>query len=127
MSEKIKVVFVCLGNICRSPAAEGAFRNLDEKKGLSDLFEIDSAGTADYHVGTVERAARVSNGRSGDDGGDGCRFCEGCSAGSVGLREIPSCGLSSGKDGREVLGVTAIGGVFGGAATSGNRIRLPKF
>ena len=51
MSEKIKVVFVCLGNICRSPAAEGAFRNLVEKKGLSDLFEIDSAGTADYHVG----------------------------------------------------------------------------
>ncbi len=51
MSEKIKVVFVCLGNICRSPAAEGAFKHLVQKRGLEDLFEIDSAGTAEYHVG----------------------------------------------------------------------------
>lgn len=51
LSDKIKVVFVCLGNICRSPAAEGAFKHLVNKRGLADLFEIDSAGTADYHVG----------------------------------------------------------------------------
>ena len=44
---------MCLGNICRSPAAEGAFKNLVQKKGLEDLFEIDSAGTADYHVGEL--------------------------------------------------------------------------
>lgn len=53
MSNKIKVLFVCLGNICRSPAAEGAFKHLVQKKGLEDLFEIDSAGTADYHVGEL--------------------------------------------------------------------------
>jgi len=51
LSNKIKVLFVCLGNICRSPAAEGAFKSLVEKKGISELFEIDSAGTAGYHVG----------------------------------------------------------------------------
>lgn len=51
MKDKIKVLFVCLGNICRSPAAEGAFKNLVESKGLEDLFFIDSAGTANYHIG----------------------------------------------------------------------------
>ncbi len=53
LNNKIKVLFVCLGNICRSPAAEGAFKHLVQKKGLEDLFEIDSAGTADYHVGEL--------------------------------------------------------------------------
>ena len=40
-----------MGNICRSPAAEGTFRHLVKKKGLDHLFEIDSAGTHAYHVG----------------------------------------------------------------------------
>lgn len=47
----IKICFVCLGNICRSPTAEGIFQHLVEEEGLSDFFEIDSAGTSDYHVG----------------------------------------------------------------------------
>ena len=51
---KIKVLFVCLGNICRSPSAEAVFRNLVEKKNESNNFVIDSAGTAAYHAG--ERA-----------------------------------------------------------------------
>jgi len=46
-----KVLFVCMGNICRSPAAEGAFRDLVEKAGLSDEFMIDSAGTGAWHEG----------------------------------------------------------------------------
>jgi len=45
------VLFVCLGNICRSPLAEGVFRHLVEEAGLSDQFEIDSAGTGSWHVG----------------------------------------------------------------------------
>ncbi|KAF3455299.1 hypothetical protein FNV43_RR05747 [Rhamnella rubrinervis] len=45
------VIFVCLGNICRSPAAEGVFRNLVNKRGLDSKFRIDSAGTIDYHEG----------------------------------------------------------------------------
>jgi protein-tyrosine phosphatase len=48
---KIKVLFVCMGNICRSPTAEGAFRQLVKDNGYSDRFEIDSAGTHSYHIG----------------------------------------------------------------------------
>ena len=51
MSEKIKVLFVCLGNICRSPTAEGVFRTMVAKSGWQDMFHIDSAGTAAYYVG----------------------------------------------------------------------------
>lgn len=46
-----KICFVCLGNICRSPTAEGIFQHLVEEQGLSDYFEIDSAGTSAYHEG----------------------------------------------------------------------------
>ncbi|NNE71111.1 MAG: low molecular weight phosphotyrosine protein phosphatase [Rhodothermales bacterium] len=47
----ISVLFVCLGNICRSPLAEGVFRDQVERAGLEDRFEIDSAGTGNWHVG----------------------------------------------------------------------------
>ena len=45
------VLFVCLGNICRSPLAEGIFRHLVDEAGLTDNFFIDSAGTGAWHVG----------------------------------------------------------------------------
>ena len=48
---KTKILFVCLGNICRSPMAEGTFRHLVKQKGLQHLVEIDSAGTGAWHVG----------------------------------------------------------------------------
>ena len=51
---EIKLCFVCLGNICRSPTAEGVMQDLIEQAGLSDRIVIDSAGTGAYHVG--ERA-----------------------------------------------------------------------
>jgi len=47
----IKVLFVCLGNICRSPMAEAVFRHKVEQAGLSGVIEIDSAGTGDWHIG----------------------------------------------------------------------------
>lgn len=47
----VKVLFVCMGNICRSPTAHGVFRNLVQREGLHELIEIDSAGTHAYHVG----------------------------------------------------------------------------
>lgn len=47
----VRVLFVCLGNICRSPTAEGVFRKLVESEGLIKHIEIDSAGTHAYHVG----------------------------------------------------------------------------
>ena len=50
-AEKISVLFVCMGNICRSPTAEGVFRHHVSEAGLADKFEIDSAGTHAYHVG----------------------------------------------------------------------------
>ncbi|MCA9105066.1 MAG: low molecular weight protein-tyrosine-phosphatase [Pirellulaceae bacterium] len=46
-----RVLFVCMGNICRSPAGEGVFRALVEREGLSHLIDIDSAGTIGYHSG----------------------------------------------------------------------------
>ncbi|MDG5766779.1 low molecular weight phosphotyrosine protein phosphatase [Balneolales bacterium ANBcel1] len=49
--DPLKVCFVCLGNICRSPTAEGVFQHLVNREGLSRFFEIDSAGTGAYHVG----------------------------------------------------------------------------
>lgn len=49
--QTISILFVCMGNICRSPAAEGIFRQMVADAGLEDQIEIDSAGTHSYHVG----------------------------------------------------------------------------
>lgn len=49
----VRVLFVCLGNICRSPMAEAVFRHLVNEKGLTDNIVIDSAGTGNWHVGKV--------------------------------------------------------------------------
>jgi protein-tyrosine phosphatase len=46
-----KVLFVCMGNICRSPSAEGVFRHLIDDSGLSDIVGVDSAGTHSFHIG----------------------------------------------------------------------------
>ena len=48
---QIKVLFVCMGNICRSPTAEGVFNKLLDDKGTANRFLVDSAGTHAYHVG----------------------------------------------------------------------------
>ncbi len=62
-SGRTSVLFVCLGNICRSPLAEGVFHRLVSEAGLSDRFEIDSAGTGAWHVGESAdaRAAMVAS------------------------------------------------------------------
>jgi protein-tyrosine phosphatase len=49
--KKVSVLFVCMGNICRSPTAQGVFRNLVKEAGLEEFIEIDSSGTHAYHVG----------------------------------------------------------------------------
>ena len=49
--EKKKILFVCLGNICRSPSAEAVFKGLVENRGLAQEFEVDSAGTSGWHAG----------------------------------------------------------------------------
>lgn len=50
-STPLSVLFVCLGNICRSPLAEGVFLHLVRDEGLSERFEVDSAGTGSWHIG----------------------------------------------------------------------------
>lgn len=59
-----RILFVCLGNICRSPMAEGVFRRVVAEEGLTDRFVIDSAGLGDWHIGQApdhraQRAART--------------------------------------------------------------------
>lgn len=56
----IRVLFVCLGNICRSPTAEGVFRDLVGREGLSDRIATDSCGTGNWHVGDPPDARAVA-------------------------------------------------------------------
>lgn len=51
--DKTKILFICLGNICRSPAAQGFMQTLVDGKGLGDFYEIDSAGIGNWHVGQL--------------------------------------------------------------------------
>jgi protein-tyrosine phosphatase len=64
--DKVKVLFVCMGNICRSPSAEAVFRYHVETGGMRDFIEVASAGTHDYHVGgtadTRSHAAALQRG-----------------------------------------------------------------
>ena len=63
-----KLLFVCLGNICRSPAAEGVFLHLIEQRQLTDQFLVDSAGTGGWHVGNpADRRMQAAAKRRGID------------------------------------------------------------
>ena len=63
---KVSVLFVCMGNICRSPTAEGVFRRIVDDAGLSDLVHTDSAGTHAYHIGSdPDRRAQAAAERRG--------------------------------------------------------------
>ena len=62
----MNVLFVCLGNICRSPAAEGVFLHLLNERGLSDRFVVDSAGTGGWHTGNpADRRMQAAAARRG--------------------------------------------------------------
>lgn len=63
-----RVLFVCMGNICRSPTAEGVFRHLVAQQGLAEQVVADSAGTHDYHIGAPPDArAQAAAARRGYD------------------------------------------------------------
>lgn len=66
--EKVRILFVCLGNICRSPTAEVVFRAVAAREAPDIPLEIDSAGTAGYHVGELpDRRTRQAAARRGYD------------------------------------------------------------
>jgi protein-tyrosine phosphatase len=67
----VRLLFVCLGNICRSPTAEGVMRELLAREGLADEVEVDSAGTGEWHVGSPPdtRARAAARGRGFTLGG----------------------------------------------------------
>ena len=66
--ERIEVLVVCTGNICRSPTGEGVLRHLAAQRGLADRIRVRSAGTHDYHVGECPdaRTMRHAEGRGYD-------------------------------------------------------------
>jgi low molecular weight protein-tyrosine phosphatase len=70
-----RLLFVCLGNICRSPMAEGVFRRIAEEEGVLDLFDIDSAGLGHWHIGQApdSRAQKAARGRGIDISGQSAR------------------------------------------------------
>jgi protein-tyrosine phosphatase len=70
-----RLLFVCLGNICRSPMAEGVFRRIAEEEGVLDLFDIDSAGLGHWHIGQAPdtRAQKAARDRGIDISGQSAR------------------------------------------------------
>lgn len=72
---KHRLLFVCLGNICRSPMAEGVFRRVAEEEGVLERFEIDSAGMGDWHAGQAPdtRAQAAARNRGIDISGQSAR------------------------------------------------------
>lgn len=70
-TKHLKVLFVCLGNICRSPSAEGVFRSRLAENGLDHVVETDSAGTHAYHVGKPpDQRSQIAARKRGIDIGD---------------------------------------------------------
>lgn len=71
MKNNIRVLFICMGNICRSPTAEAVFRQYVVNAGLSERISIDSAGTHDYHIGDAPdlRTQRAAQQRGYDMSG----------------------------------------------------------
>ncbi|GGC73632.1 low molecular weight protein-tyrosine-phosphatase [Marinobacter halophilus] len=68
MPEQVSVLFVCLGNICRSPTAEGVFQQLASQQGIADNLRIDSCGTGNWHIGKAPDARSTeAAGRRGID------------------------------------------------------------
>jgi low molecular weight protein-tyrosine phosphatase len=61
LAKRVGVLFVCMGNICRSPTAEGVFRAVAARDGMAKRLRVDSAGTHDYHVGEPPDARAIAS------------------------------------------------------------------
>jgi len=110
----VKVLFVCLGNICRSPTAEGVFRAIVDEAGLSDLVSIDSAGTSGWHIGDPpdERGQRAALTRGYDLSQQRAR--------KVGPRDFETFDYIIGMDSRNVADLSAM-------APAGTRDKVSLF
>jgi protein-tyrosine phosphatase len=75
---KAKILFVCLGNICRSPLAEAIFKHKIKERRLEHYFEADSCGTSNYHIGDPPDTRTVANARKNGVSMDhlGRQLCE---------------------------------------------------
>jgi len=62
-NNKKRILFICLGNICRSPAAHAVKQHLVDERGCSNLYEIDSAGIGNWHVGQLPDKRMIEHGR----------------------------------------------------------------
>jgi protein-tyrosine phosphatase len=84
---KHRLLFVCLGNICRSPMAEGVFRRVAKDEGVLDRFDIDSAGLGNWHVGQAPdtRAQEAAANRGVDISGRSARQVTGADYASFDL------------------------------------------
>lgn len=78
MMKKVSVLFVCMGNICRSPTAQGVFEQLVQSQGLAEHIAIDSAGTHAYHIGNPpdQRSQAAAQNRGLDLSGQRARRVE---------------------------------------------------
>lgn len=110
----VKVLFVCLGNICRSPTAEGVFRAIVDEAGLGDLVKIDSAGTSGWHIGDPpdERGQRAALTRGYDLSQQRAR--------KVGRRDFETFDYIIGMDSRNVADLSAM-------APAGTRDKVSLF
>lgn len=70
--KKVKVLFVCLGNICRSPLAEAIFKHKIKERGLAHLVEADSCGTSNYHIGDQPDSRTIANAKKNGVAIDHC-------------------------------------------------------
>ena len=110
----MKILFVCLGNICRSPAAEGVFLHLLSERGLSEHFVVDSAGTGGWHVGNpADRRMQAAANRRGIELPSRAR--------QISLDDLSDFDLILTMDDANLSAVTSLASEAGGRATA--RIR----
>ena len=110
----MKILFVCLGNICRSPAAEGVFLHLLSERGLSEHFVVDSAGTGGWHVGNpADRRMQAAANRRGSQLPSRAR--------QISLDDLSDFDLILTMDDANLSAVTSLASEAGGRATA--RIR----
>ena len=115
------ILFICLGNICRSPLAEGVFRHEAVKRGAGELITIDSAGTGNWHVGEPpdQRAIEIANHHGIDISHQRCRALK--------PDDFRDFDLIIAMDQANIQNARAIGGYHGEKSGSAQLVLFTKF